>query len=193
MNLLEAALVDISSFLSEQRIAYMVIGGFANLHWGRPRLTEDLDITVQVPDSDLPGFVARLGKRYQLLADEPLRFAQETRVVPITTPASVRVDLILSGMLYEQQAIRRAVAVPVAGQEIRFCAAEDLILHKLASERARDAEDVEGVVARQGPRLDRAYLDPLVDQLSRGLERPAIREHYRLSLRKAGLADALAD
>ena len=55
MNLLEAALLDVSGYLSEQRVPYMVIGGFANLHWGRSRLTEDLDPTVHVTEAELRG------------------------------------------------------------------------------------------------------------------------------------------
>ena len=132
-----------------------------------------------------------MGHRYQLLVPDPLGFAKETRVVPLVTPTAVRVDLILAGMPYEERAIQRAVEVQVAARGIRFCSPEDLVLHKLASERARDAEDVEGVVLRQGPGLDRHYLDPMVQQLAHGLERPAILEHYRACLRKAGLPDVV--
>ena len=95
-------------------------------------------------------------------------------------------DLILAGLPYEEQAIARAREVMVAGVPVRICAAEDLILHKLVSERARDHEDVEGVILRQAAALDRAYLDPWVERLARGLERPSIQDFYRTCLKKAG-------
>jgi len=187
MNLLEAALADLAGFLSEFRVPYMVIGGFANLRWGRPRLTQDLDLTVLVPEGELSQFLARLGKRYHLLAPDPLGLARETRVVPLATSAGVRADLILAGLDYEQAAVRRAVSVPVAGLTVCLCTAEDLIVHKLASQRLRDQEDAEGVIVRQGPALDRAYLEPLVQQVAAELDRPAIVEFYRACLGKAGI------
>lgn len=52
MNTPEAALVDLAGFLDQAKIPYMVIGGFANLRWGRPRLTQDLEIgSIGLPSS----------------------------------------------------------------------------------------------------------------------------------------------
>jgi hypothetical protein len=186
MNGLEAALVDIAGFLEESAVPYMVIGGFANLRWGRPRLTQDLDVTIQLDEARWAVFIERMRRRFQPLAESPLEFARETRVVPVVTPAGVRVDLILAGLPYEEQAIARAREVPVAGRTVRFCAPEDLVLHKLASERPRDREDVEGVIARQGDALDRVYLDARVEALAAGLERPEIADFYRSCFRDAG-------
>ena len=189
MNALEEALVGVAQFLDELQVPYMVIGGFANLRWGRPRLTQDLDITVQVADASLPEFVVRLGGRYRLLAGDALEFARATRVIPVATSAGTRIDLILAGLPYEEAAIRRARAVPVARTNVRLCSAEDLVLHKLASERPRDREDVEGVIVRQAGALDREYLDPLVSDLAAALERSEIVEYYHVCLSKAGLRD----
>ncbi len=47
---LEKGLLEIVSFLEDAAIPYMIIGGFANLAWGVPRTTQDVDITVQVRD-----------------------------------------------------------------------------------------------------------------------------------------------
>src|SRR5207247_9121734 len=43
------ALVKLSSWLTENEILHMVIGGFAVTVWGEPRFTRDLDVTVSVP------------------------------------------------------------------------------------------------------------------------------------------------
>jgi hypothetical protein len=53
MTKLQAALLDLAAFLDERRLPYMVIGGFANLHWGVERFTRDIDITVEVTDEGL--------------------------------------------------------------------------------------------------------------------------------------------
>ena len=70
---------------------------------------------------------------------------------------------------------------------MRVCTAEDLVLHKVISDRGRDRDDVGGVVARQGASLDRSYLDPKVREMAAGLERPDILEFYRSCLKQAGL------
>lgn len=149
MSGLEEAVGEVAKFLDGERVPYMVIRGFANVYWGRPRLTQDIDITVQVPEGDWPAFIAKVGGRFQLLAREPLELARSSRVVPIAHSAGVRIDLVLAGIPYEEAAIRRAVVVEIEGQDVRLCTAEDLILHKLASERPRDHEDVEGIILRQ--------------------------------------------
>ena len=43
MSRLEKTLARLAEFLDGAGVAYMVIGGFANLHWGKPRLTQDLE------------------------------------------------------------------------------------------------------------------------------------------------------
>ena len=174
MTKLEAALLDLGAFLDELRIPYMVIGGFANLYWGVERFTRDLDLTVEVADEALPEVLRRLGERLVFAVSEPLTFARRNHLVRARVKSGVDVDLILAVLPYELAAIRRAVTAEVSGGRIRMCSAEDLIIHKLASERPQDAVDVEGIVLRQASRVDRDYLWPLVRDLAAGLERPEI-------------------
>ena len=193
MNALEAALVDIATFLEESAIPYMVIGGYANLRWGRPRLTEDIDITVSVAEPSWPEFVAAVEKRYCPLAPNPLEFARQTRVIPISTSGGVRVDLVLSALGYEETAIRRAVRTDLGSAEVRICTAEDLIVHKLIAARPRDLDDIEGIVIRRGAQLDRLYLDPLVEQIASTPEGTEATEFFRRCLEKAGLPPPRAE
>jgi hypothetical protein len=179
VNGIESALVRLAAFLEAAGVPYMVIGGIANLRWGRPRLTQDLDVTVIVPEPDLAAFLDRLSGTYAVLPADALEFARRTRVIPARDSAGVRVDVILATLPYEEAAVRRAVAFPVGGRPVRFCTAEDLILHKLVSSRPRDHEDVAGIIARQGARLDRGYLDPRVAELAEGLEQPELLGFYR--------------
>jgi len=184
VNRLEAALVDVVGFLDAQRVPYAVIGGFANLHWGRPRLTQDLDLKISLEESAWAVFTSDVGKHFELLPSQPLEMLRDLRVLPIATRAGVRVDLIVAGLPYEESAIQRAVSLDVAETSVRLCTAEDLVLHKIVSDRSRDRDDVEGIIARQGARLDRSYLDPLVEELARGLERPDLLVFYRACLAK---------
>ncbi len=65
-----------------------------------------------------------------------------------------------------------------AGIPIRFCTPEDLILHKIISERPKDLEDIRGVLAAQRGKLDLLYLEPRIRELADLLGRPAILEEY---------------
>ena len=189
MNRLEAAVLDVADHLELSQVPYMIFGGFANLHWGRPRLTEDIDIKVDVPEPSWPGFVDGLSRRFILLVRDPLEFLHDTLVLPISTRTDVRVDLVMAAMPYEREAISRAASVAVGNRMVKISTAEDLILHKIISDRSRDRDDVEGVIMRQGPKLDRAYLDPRVEEMASGLEKPEILEFYRSCLERAGQAE----
>jgi hypothetical protein len=178
MTPIENAVVAAARTLEQAGVPYMVIGGMANLVWGTPRATLDVGITVWIPDADIPRVVDRLGGAFKLLPRDPPAFIRETRVLPAATPDGTRVEIVFGQLPFEERAIRRAVARTIGGAEVRFCTAEDLIAHEVISERPRDRDDVEGIIRAQGPRLDRAYLDPLVRELAAGLERPAIWDFY---------------
>jgi hypothetical protein len=156
----------------------MVIGGIANLAWGMPRATFDIDVTVWAPAGSESGLIASLVAAFRALPAHPEAFALETRVLPMEV-AGFRVDLILGQLPYEQQAIRRARLVDMEGVAVRVCSPEDLIVHKIISERPKDREDVRGIVSAQRDFLDRGYLDAIVRGLAADLARPDLEEFYR--------------
>jgi Nucleotidyltransferase of unknown function (DUF6036) len=178
MNAQERALVSIARFLDDASFPYMIIGGMANAVWGVPRATLDVDVTVWVEPDELDAHIDSLGQAFTALVSEPRVFVRETRVLPLETEDGVRVDVIFALLPYEQDAIRRAVTREVAGVHVRFCTAEDLVLHKIISERPRDLDDVREVLARQNTVIDRDYLDPRVKELAEVLERQDIWSRY---------------
>jgi len=176
MTGLEQALVRLARILSEHGIPYMIIGGMANVIWGEPRSTLDIDATVWVEDERIGQIVSLLAGRFRTIPEDPQRFIRETRVLPLETEAGLRIDLVFGLLQYEREAIDRAVEITVAGSKIRFCTPEDLILHKIISERLRDLEDARKVVRRRFDSLDLTYLEPRIHELARALERPEILE-----------------
>lgn len=159
MTRFEEAVVTAAKVLEAAAIPYMAIGGVANLFWGVPRTTLDVDITVWVEESEIPRLIQRLSGVLRLLPDDPLEFVRETRVLPMETKEGFRVDLIFGALPFEETAILRARLMSVAGERVRICSPEDLIVLKIVSDRARDREDVAGIIRTQGAALDRPYLD----------------------------------
>ena len=139
----------------------MLIGGQAVLVHGEPRLTLDVDVTLGVAPDRLPLVLeACEAMGVEPLPEVPEEFVRDTFVLPVGDPETgVRIDLIFSNTPFEAQAIERAIRIEVSGEAVPFATAEDLILHKLFAGRARDIEDVEGIIRRKGADLDWDYLD----------------------------------
>lgn len=166
----------------------MVVGGVANLQWGDPRTTLDLDITVAAEDQTLVGLAQEVG---HIIVGDPAAFLAKTRVLPLRLGDGTRIDFIAATVPYELSAIRRARTVDIGGRPCRFCAPEDLVIHKIVSDRPRDHADVRGILRRQAKVIDLEYLDPLVEALSRDLAKPEILERYLETKAAAGLPGIL--
>jgi hypothetical protein len=179
----EQALVDMARFLNGLQVPYMVIGATAQAVWGIARSTVDIDVTVWVEEDGLKSFIEEVSRRFKVVPSEPLEFIKETRVLPVRTAAGVGVDIVFGMLPFELEALERAVEREVSGENVKFCTAEDLILHKIISEREQDILDVRQLIETRRDKLDREYLDPRVKELADLLERPAILDTYRQALK----------
>jgi hypothetical protein len=182
LNAQEHALVDIADFLASLRVPYMVVGAMAQAFWGLPRSTVDVDVTVWVEEAAIEKFVHELSGQFEILPAQPLEFIRDTRVLPAKTSAGVGIDIIFGMSPFEMEALDRAITRKVAGRNVRFCTAEDLILHKIVSEREQDLLDVRQLIGIRKAELDREYIDPRVREFADLLERPEIFRTYRQAL-----------
>jgi hypothetical protein len=167
-------LARISAALESAAIPYMVIGGQAVLVHGEPRLTRDIDITLGVSVDGVGQVVSAVAAVPLTPLVDPESFVRETYVLPCQDPQSgLRVDLVFSDSAYEQQAIARSRSVKLAGQDVRFATAEDLIIHKLIAGRPRDIEDVRGIIGRNA-RLDATLIRRVLGEFEQTLERSLV-------------------
>lgn len=180
MTPLEEGLISLACFFNQRKIPYMIIGGVANIFWGVPRTTLDIDVTIQIKEKDYGSLIHDLKEEnYFIRTKQPLEFIRKKKVLPVDTPGKMRVDLIFAALAYEMRAIRRARLEKVGGEKVRICSPEDLILHKIISERPQDQEDVRGIIRRLGEKkLDRTYLDPLIKGLASELVKPSMWSSY---------------
>ncbi len=184
MNALEQAVGLMARVLEEQHVPYMLIGGIANLVWGEPRATLDVEASLLVEDTEWPHLIDALRRTFRIVPKHPLAFLRDTHVLPIETAEGIRIDLIWARLPYEQKAIARARMEEVAGQRVRVCRPEDLVIHKIISDRSKDREDVRAIIRQQGSRLDRPYLTQAVRKLSRALDQPDLLTFLRACFRK---------
>jgi len=111
------------------------------------------------------GFDLRVADWESLLA--------RARVIPFTHRASrIPFDVVVAGPGLEQEFLDRAVEISFSGLVVPVISPEDLVVTKVLASRAKDIEDVRGIVRERGEALDlgriRALLAMLEQALSRG-------------------------
>jgi len=180
MTELEASIAEVASILEELSVSYMLIGGLAVAAWGEARATLDVDVSVWAEPADFAPTVRALCARLKALPADPLRFAGETRVLPMLSSLGIRLDLVFATLPAERDLIARSCAKQLGGRSVNVAAIEDLIWMKLISERPKDLDDARRLIRRFRRTLDRAYLEPKLQELSEAFARQDILDIFRL-------------
>jgi hypothetical protein len=148
-------LADLAAALAPTGAQWYVFGAQAALIWGRPRLTTDVDVTVRFGAATQQLVRALETHGFTLRVEATDAFIRQTRVIPLEHHASgLGLDVVLAGPGLEDLFIERAVPVDVGGTPIPFISPEDLITTKILAGRPKDIDDVRGVLAERGDRLD---------------------------------------
>jgi hypothetical protein len=114
---------------------------------------------------------------YRGRISDTVGFALQNRVVLLTAPNGVPVDISPAGLPFEENAICRATLFEYApGCALRTCSAEDLVVFKLFAFRSQDLADVESVVSLRGDSLDWRYIEDNLSPLAEAKEDPAIMQ-----------------
>ncbi len=177
---------EVGSFLAAHNLSYAVIGGLAVQIWGEPRFTKDADLSVASPlTSGSASLVRLITDRFPARTADPIAFAQSTRMVLIRVGNEVDVDISLAIPGYEDQLFSRAIDYEIEpGKTIRLCSAEDLIIHKAVAGRPQDIGDIQGVVDRQGTKLDSSYIRQWLREFADVLGNPDVLERFESAWRK---------
>jgi len=76
------------------------------------------------------------------------------------------------------QAINRAKEIKFGKTEVRFAALEDIIIHKVIAERARDIEDVKSIILKN-PDYDARYIEKWLAEFDNFLDEN-FREKFKI-------------
>ncbi len=145
----------LQQFLMDRGWPFCFIGGVALQHWGEPRVTRDLDLTVFTGFGGEAPVVDGLLAHYPGRRPDAREFALRHRVVLLSTPAGIAVDLALGALPFEAEMIARATDVEFEpGVALRICLGEDLLVLKAFADRLQDRADVAGIARRHGRGLD---------------------------------------
>ena len=162
---LSAALESLNrllSVLTQKKIEYMIIGGYALPFYGRVRTTLDIDLAAAVEDTE---------KRRDLYKNLREHDFDVTFEAPIVTPLILVRDrkegfefeiwFRPDGIVFDEETLKRRRKVSMGFLSVWIVSPEDFIVNKLArpDRGAVDEQDVKSVLVRQGDRLDMRYLE----------------------------------
>ena len=137
-----------SEWLDAGAVSGAIIGGVAASILGRPRLTEDIDVLVLLEHEDWPAFLAA-GREFGFVPriDDALDFAQTSRVLLVShQPSGIRIDIVLGALSLEEEIVRGAARVEIAGVTVPLPSPESIVVMKAIARRARDIADIEGIL-----------------------------------------------
>jgi hypothetical protein len=154
-----------------RRRRWYVFGAQAAVAYGRPRMTADVDVTVELEGAAPPDLVAELEPHgFELRFPLSEGHLAEARLLPMVhAPTAMPLDLLIAGPGLEEEFLARACPVDVGGVEVPMISVEDLIAVKVLAGRRKDLEDVRGVLIEQRGRVDLARTRDVLSALEAAL------------------------
>lgn len=132
--------------LNENKVKYLVIGGYAVAFHGHPRYTKDLDVWVELSQQNASNLVNALDAfGFGSLGLKAADFLEPDQVIQLGYPPN-RIDILMTpkgvdfATCYEQR-----VLVDIDGTTCSFIALENLLKNKRATGRHQDLADVENL------------------------------------------------
>ncbi len=145
-RMLSDDLKEFLRFLNEEKVEYLLIGGWAVGYHGYPRLTQDMDVWVEMSVENTRRILKSL-ERFGFkpgVADESL-FLKPGNIVRFGFPPN-RIEILnqIDGIEFAECVQRKEMA-DFDGLTVPIIALDDLIRNKRASGRHKDLADIEGL------------------------------------------------
>jgi hypothetical protein len=184
---LKAFFTYVIKVLENLGIPYMVVGGFAAIFYGEPRLTIDVDIVVDMEPEHIKPLVAAFPVPDYYVSEEGIRDSlQRGYPFNVIQPATgAKVDLVpLPRDPFTRSAFQRRQRLEFdeAGRSATFITPEDIIVAKLIAHRETGSDkhlrDARGVLVMQWGELD-------LEVIRRGARTNGVLEQFEALLEAA--------
>lgn len=156
--------------LERLRIPYMTVGSFSSNVYGRMRSTKDADFVVELGDTPINAVAAALGPEFVLEAQmsfETITATSRYRLKHRDTAFVIELFL-LSNDPHDRSRFSRRIQGLIGGRTVFVPTPEDVVITKLRwsahGKRAKDVDDVQGVLEVQAGKLDLPYIRHWCDQ-----------------------------
>jgi len=166
------SLGDVVGFATEvlrkSKIDYAVVGGLAVSARGQPRLTRDMDLIVSIRPKEVAAMLdaieaAGLKIPRRNSVEGKLKAGRPAKIV---WDKKFSFDLRLATYRIDTEALRRAEAVQVYGNDLVVIQSEELIVYKLVRFSPVDHADIVGIAGRQSGALDWKWIEKLAEDLA---------------------------
>jgi hypothetical protein len=156
--------------MRKRRLRWYVFGAQAAVAYGRPRMTADVDVTVDPGRTGAPALVEALSRAgFALRAALGEDFLREARLLPLVhRRTAMPVDVVLAGPGLHGEFLARRRLVDIGGVRVPMISPEDLVVTKVLAGRPKDLEDLRGVLLEQES-LDLNHARALLGELEEAL------------------------
>jgi hypothetical protein len=167
---------------------WYLLGAQAIVVHGRPRMTADIDVAVELGSRSVKMLLDALaGSGFAPAFEFDDMFVSATRVVPVVHRVSgIPVDIMLAGPGLEELFLDAAELTVIAGVEVPVIRAEHLVVTKILAGRPRDIGDVEGVVVARGDTLDHQEIEQLLILLESAIGQSDLLPRWRSIVAEVG-------
>ena len=134
---------DFVFLLNKYEVSYMIIGGYALAFHGRPRHTGDLDIWIDVSETNAQKMIGVINEfGLGSLGLNTADFLQKGIITQIGYPP-LRIDILneIDGIEFAE-AYPNKLIIDIDGLPISYISLDDLIKNKQVSGRQRDLSDI---------------------------------------------------
>ena len=132
--------------LNENKVRYLVVGGYAVAFHGHPRYTKDLDVWIELSPDNAHSILNALKKfGFGSLDLKPDDFLESDQIIQLGYPPN-RIDILttLKDLKFED-CYEARVEVEIQGIHIDFIDIENLKRNKRATGRPQDLADAENL------------------------------------------------
>jgi Nucleotidyltransferase of unknown function (DUF6036) len=133
--------------LNEERVRYLVVGGYAVIKHTEPRYTRDLDVWVSPDIENANRVYAALQNFGAPLEGVTVEDFTDTGIVYHMGRAPVRIDILMSleGLVFEESWANR-VEAEFGDVATQYLSVQDLIVNKRIAARPQDLMDVDSLL-----------------------------------------------
>jgi hypothetical protein len=166
----------VARVIEDMGLRYFVTGSTATIFYGEPRLTNDIDVVVELPISQTAEFCRRFPPQEFYVSETAARQAAlgKTQFNVIHPTSGLKVDVIVPepSEFNESRFARAKRLKPSADFDAYFASPEDAIIKKMDYYKQGGSEkhlrDITGVLKTSRGQIDRAYITRWADQMGFG-------------------------
>ncbi len=164
--------IDVLNALDALDIPYMIVDSYASNYWGRPRMTHDADLVVELMPHHAVDLAQRLGDDFyapDFTIQDAIEQGDHFNAIHLKT--SFKIDFwIRKQNAYAAVCFGRRQLGTMFGKQVWLTSAEDIILskllwYKMSPVLERQIQDVLEVYEIQYEHLDISYLEQWANNL----------------------------